>query len=88
MKVMKKLALAAMAIAAIAPGAQQVKAEQGTTQSVRQKEAVKQPVISSRQYVRQNAGGFNVIGHDAGIPPHIYGTYHVRRGTHKRTNKK
>jgi len=87
MKTIKRMALAAMAMASIVPGAQQVKAEQGVTQSVRQKEAIKQQPISARQYVRQSAGGFNVIGHDAGIPPHIYGTRYVRRGTHKRTNK-
>jgi hypothetical protein len=35
-------------------------------------------------------GGLALGGKNSnfGIPPHIYGTYHVRRGTHKRSNKK
>lgn len=85
---LKKIALAALAMASISPGVQQVKAEQGVEIQARQKEAIKKHLISARQYVRQHAGGFNVISHNPGIPPHIYGTYYVRRGTHKRTNKR
>ncbi len=47
------------------------------------------PVRSAREYVVQRAGGLDVVGYgDGGIPPHIYGQHYVRRGTHKRTNKR
>ena len=34
-------------------------------------------------------GGVKMDGwqQNYGIPPHVYGMYHVRRGTHKRSNK-
>jgi len=37
-----------------------------------------------------NIGGVEMLGKkdDFGIPPHIYGMYHARRGTHKKSNKK
>ena len=59
-----------------------------TTQSQKPvKEQNVQPVKSAKQIVVQSAGGFDIIGHNTGIPPHIYGTNYVKRGTHKRTNK-
>ena len=48
------------------------------------------PMRSSQRekIVIQSAGGFNVLGDNSGTPPHIYGQFYVRRGTHKRSNKK
>lgn len=81
------MAAGLLALASVTPAVQPVKAEIGVTQSARQKEGVAKTPVSARQYVRQYAGGLDVISHNPGIPPHIYGTYHVRRGTHKRSNK-
>jgi hypothetical protein len=79
---------AALAMAAISPNVQSVKAptNQGVTANAKQKEGIVKPIKSARQIVMQDAGGFQVMGYNPGIPPHIYGAYHVRRGTHKRTN--
>lgn len=85
--VLKNVALMALGMAAITPGVENVKVQQGVVHQARQKEAIKQPVKSMRQYVKEDAGGYQVISHDNGIPPHIYGQHYVRRGTHKRTNK-
>jgi len=34
----------------------------------------------------EETSGYKGFGYDIGIPPKIYGMYHVKRGTHKRTN--
>lgn len=66
---LKNIALMALGIAAIMPGVENVKAQQGTIQTARQKEAVKHQIKSARQFVREDAGGFNVISHNNGTPP-------------------
>ena len=84
---LKNIALATLALAGIVPGFETVKSQQGQVQQARQKEAINQINKTARQYVREYAGGLNVISYNYGIPLHIYGQYYVRRGTHKRTNK-
>lgn len=88
----KKLATAALALAGLAttapaPGITVQDGPVQTTQKANKDQAVK-PVKSARQYVREDAGGMQVMSYGVGIPPHIYGQYYVRRGTHKRTNKR
>ncbi len=85
---LKTLATLALGLAAMSPTTETVKAQNGQTISVRGKEQIKQPVRSARQIVREDAGGLEVIGYNPGIPPKIYGQHYVRKGTHKRTNKK
>lgn len=83
----KQILTAAMAMAMIAPAAQTVKAERGISVSSQQKEGIVKPVKSARQVIREDAGGMQVISYGYGITPIMYGTYHAKRGTHKRTNK-
>lgn len=51
--------------------------KQGTEATKKRKDSLPD-MIGGHEMV--NIGGY-------GIPPHIYGMNHVRRGTHKRTNK-
>lgn len=75
-------AIAALIAAAPAPAS-----SANSTQSI-QKEQISQKVTTGTQYIKSMAGGFHVVSHDIGIPPHIYGQYHVRKGTHKKSNKR
>lgn len=43
-------------------------------------------ITSKTQYGGGDVG--NSYHHNVGIPPKIYGTYYVKRGTHKRSNKR
>lgn len=85
---LKTAALMALGLAAIAPGPINIKAQNGQTINSRVKEQMVKPVKTVRQIVMEDAGGLQVIGYDPGIPPKVYGQNYVRRGTHKRTNKK
>lgn len=87
MKLIRRIGLGLLGLAAIAPNAQFAKAETGISIQ-KQKEGIVKPVRSARKIIREDAGGLNVIGYNPGIPPPIYGAYHVRKGTHKKTNKK
>ena len=58
-----------------------------TTQQTPVEKQVARPVKLATQIVMQSAGGFDIIGYKTGIPPHIYGIFHVKIGTHKITNK-
>ena len=84
----KQILTAALAMAAISPNVQMPtqQAQAGVTITAKQKEGVVKPVKSAKQIIMEDAGGFQVIGHNPGISPEMYGTYHVRRGTHKRSN--
>jgi hypothetical protein len=88
-KVFKNFGLAFAAIAAMAPAPTvTVKAANNTQQTQKaNKDQTSNVAKSARQFIREDAGGFQVVSHFNGIPPHIYGAYHVRRATHKRTNK-
>lgn len=47
-----------------------------------------QNVQRQPQQLPSSIGGIPMIGiTNIGIPPKIYGMFHVRRGSHKRTNK-
>lgn len=83
-KGISKLGMMAIALAGLATVSptQTTRVERGVTVTNAGKEQVKKTVRSARQYVRASAGGFNVMSHNPGTPPHIYG----RRGTHKKTN--
>lgn len=89
---------AGLAILAALPSTQQQNLQQNTKQESQNVQSQKQkenaPVQTSNQVTAKDQlpdemGGLKLGGKsfDFGIPPHIYGVYHVRRGTHKRSNK-
>ncbi len=86
--IFKSFGLMLAAMAAIAPSHTAVKAQHGQTQSQKSKEMISSFMGKGNQIVRQSAGGLDVIGYGGGIPPQVYGERFVRRGTHKRTNRK
>lgn len=83
------VAIALASIAATAP-APTVTVNEGAptqqTQKANKDQSAKVNVVG-RQYVRDNAGGFDVMSYGIGIDPKTYGERYVRRGTHKRSNK-
>ena len=81
------LGMAAMALGATTPVNATAPTQESQTQRVReQKEPEKQITTVRKQNVFSGfAPGYEFIA--PGIPPKIYGMYHVRRGTHKNTNK-
>jgi len=81
---LKNVALMALGLAAISPSP--VQASKATNQQL-QKEQITHKKSSAKEIIKQMAGGMSVMGFREGCPPHIYGQFHVRRGTHKRTNK-
>lgn len=85
---LKAALIGAIGISSIAPVPhnvnQSITVEQRTN---KEKEAILKYTPTAKEYVRSYAGGLNVISSGVGIPPHIYGTFYVKRGTHKRTNK-
>jgi hypothetical protein len=84
----KKGITAALALAAILPSVPTVSVQQQSsiTVNAKQKEGIVKPVRTARQFVREDAGGLQVISHNPGIPPHIYGAHYVRPRSHKRSN--
>lgn len=96
---MKKTLKSALAIAAAIGGGiigtqtLDVKTTESVTQQAQtQNNNDKQTPIQtdqSRVIVKQTpSGGLAYLPKSYGIPPHIYGQHYVRRGTHKKTNKK
>ena len=88
----KNIAMAAIALAGLSSMAPapmvQVQNENQPAQSQKaQKDQIVEPKHSQKINVVQEAGGMQVLGYGYGIPPHIYGMHHVRKGTHKKTNK-
>ena len=84
----KSFGLALAAAASLSTPVQSINKSNSKSHQTVNKDAIHQKVKSSRQIVRESAGGLNVI--QVGLssrPPHIYGQYYVKRGTHKRTNK-
>ena len=58
---------------------------QPSSTTSQQQAPVQQQVNTVKQYHYAPGGQF--LFNNNGIPPVIYGTYYVKRGTHKRTNK-
>lgn len=90
MKLLGKLGIAAMAFAGLATTAPDrgVELNNPTTQSQSNSKAKQvHKTRSAKEVVKESAGGFDIVGYREGIPPYIYGTRYVRRGTHKKTNK-
>jgi len=87
---MRKAAALALGIASMMGATVPVTAQSTPTQVQQRITDQKQPVDEVKPVRRQNkfsgfAPGYDII--PPGIPPHIYGMYHVKKGTHKRTNK-
>lgn len=60
------------------------------TQNQKQQTPVQAPVNTQvTDQLPTHMGGLRLGGKNSnfGIPPHIYGMYYVRKGTHKRTNR-
>ena len=83
-KSLRTAALLALGLAAISPSPAAAKTNAQTIQ--KEQIAIKQS--STKEVIKQMAGGFHVVGHREGIPPHIYSQHYVKKGSHKRTNKK
>jgi len=81
------IALAGLSSMAPAPTIKVQNENQPAQSQKSQKDQVVEPRHSQKIQVVQEAGGMQVLGYGYGIPPHIYGMYHVRRGSHKRSNK-
>src|SRR6185312_11176057 len=88
-------ALASLAAIPAAFPANVQAAKQETTLNANQQDKQQSPVQAptSTQVTDQlptHMGGVALGGKHShfGIPPNVYGMYHVRRGTHKKTNRK